>query len=269
MQSKTISEILGNGIPTAVGKIGFSEMKVLYAAQTSQRLTQIDLHDIFVGAGVFPPDETGISSFIEEMRVTLPEVDFLAKMGIDKHREDSVIDYFAKEAKTLQLRDLEPYYWDDPWSKQLKTKKVLIISPFTETMETQYKKREDLWQQSNFLPVMKLEYLKCPLSYYIKKSKYSSWIEGLNNLKEKMSDKYFDICLIGAGAWSLPLACHAKKLGKIGIHLGGPLQILFGIKGKRWDEHEVISSFYNENWVRPLSSENAENSTLVEGGCYW
>jgi hypothetical protein len=58
-------------------------------------------------------------------------------------------------------------------------------------------------------------------------------------------------------------------IGKIGIHLGGPLQILFGIKGRRWDAHDVISKMYNEHWVRPSKSETPENNFAVEGGCYW
>ena len=116
---------------------------------------------------------------------------------------------------------------------------------------------------------MNLDYIKCPLSHYISPSKHTSWHEALTKLKQEMSKKDFDVCLIGAGAWSLPLAAHAKSLGKIGIHLGGPLQILFGIKGRRWDEHEVISTFYNKFWVRPSSSENPKNSVSVEGGCYW
>ena len=34
----------------------------------------------------------------------------------------------------------------------------------------------------------------------------------------------------------LPLAVYAKRLGKVGFHMGGDLQVLFGIKGKRYDQ---------------------------------
>jgi hypothetical protein len=79
----------------------------------------------------------------------------------------------------------------------------------------------------------------------------------------------FDIAIIGAGAYGLPLAFHVKSLGKKAIHMGGATQILFGIKGKRWDHHEVISKLYNEHWVRPLPSERPEHYYDIEKGCYW
>ena len=56
---------------------------------------------------------------------------------------------------------------------------------------------------------------------------------------------------------------------KSSIHLGGATQILFGIKGHRWDTHDVISSFYNDHWVRPSKEETPEKAKINEEGCYW
>lgn len=36
-----------------------------------------------------------------------------------------------------------------------------------------------------------------------------------------------------------------------------------------WDNGYVSQNFYNEHWVRPMSSEVPENSQTIEGGCYW
>ena len=38
------------------------------------------------------------------------------------------------------------------------------------------------------------------------------------------------------------------------LYVGGGLQLLFGIKGKRWDDANG-KLLYNEHWVRPLSSD--------------
>ena len=53
--------------------------------------------------------------------------------------------------------------------------------------------------------------------------------------------------------------------------MGGGTQILFGIKGKRWDEHDVISTFYNEHWVRPSDEEIPERmeNMRIDTGHYW
>jgi hypothetical protein len=66
-----------------------------------------------------------------------------------------------------------------------------------------------------------------------------------------------------------PLAAHVKRMGKKAIHMGGATQILFGIKGKRWDTHPVIGAMYNEHWVRPALEDVPQQANKVEGGCYW
>jgi hypothetical protein len=87
---------------------------------------------------------------------------------------------------------------------------------------------------------------------------------------EIMSNTKFDICLIGAGPYGMPLCAHAKALGKKGIVMGGSLQNLFGIRGKRWEKHvpEVVT-LYNDYWVRVSDEETKKGSMSIEGGCYW
>lgn len=68
----------------------------------------------------------------------------------------------------------------------------------------------------------------------------------------------FDIAIIGCGAYGMPLAAKLKKTGKQAIHLGGETQLLFGIKGKWWEENypSKIASCFNEYWGYPADSEN-------------
>lgn len=95
------------------------------------------------------------------------------------------------------------------------------------------------------------------------------WKWHLEKTKEKIEEKNFDVLLVSAGGYSSPLAAHAKKLGKIGIHCGGELQLFFGVIGKRWDESEKVSEYLNEHWVRPSESERPANWREIENGCYW
>ena len=94
---------------------------------------------------------------------------------------------------------------------------------------------------------------------------HRDWFHSLDEMKSQMESADFDIALVGAGAWSLPLVAYAKKIGKKGIHLGGLLQLLFGIKGGRYDHEEI----YNTAWIRPLSSEVPLNFKKLEQGAYW
>ena len=65
---------------------------------------------------------------------------------------------------------------------------------------------------------------------------------------------------------SLPSTQFLKKEGKISIHLGGSVQILFGIKGKRWDGMKEFKKLYNKHWIYPTLEKVYKD---VEDGCYW
>jgi len=267
MESHLINKIFEAGDAAAVAKIGFSELKAIDSYMQKTSLSEGDLHDIFVVAGVFPPTDNSLSRFCEVYLESMPNIDVYARW-LDE-REKNLILSVSPESSAVNLRDLEPYYWDSPWTKHLKDRNVLVVSPFASSIESQYKNRKGLWSDRDLLPDFNLETIRCPLSWYISPNGLETWEDGLEDLKDKMNSKVFDACLIGAGAWSLPLTAYAKSLGATSIHLGGSLQILFGIKGGRWDEHDVISKFYNESWTRPSEGESPTGRFSVENGCYW
>ena len=75
--------------------------------------------------------------------------------------------------------------------------------------------------------------------------------------------------VIGCGAYGFPLASKLKRAGRQAIHLGGATQLLFGIRGQRWEAKEEYKDIINENWRRPLKSERPEGAGKIEGSCYW
>jgi hypothetical protein len=84
----------------------------------------------------------------------------------------------------------------------------------------------------------------------------------------------FDVCLIGCGAYGFPLAAHVKRMGRKAVHFGGSLQLLFGIKGKRWEDPNYnpvynYAKLMNEHWIRPDESEKPSIASKVENACYW
>ena len=95
-------------------------------------------------------------------------------------------------------------------------------------------------------------------------------------MKKEIDKVDYDVCLLGCGAYGFPLAAHCKRKGKQAIHLGGILQLLFGIKGKRWEtdpgyinDFPYASTYYNEYWVRASAMETPQKANDVENGCYW
>lgn len=95
-----------------------------------------------------------------------------------------------------------------------------------------------------------------------------TWFDALEYMHNEMKKIDFDIVLLGCGAYGLPLASYAKNLGKQALHVGGALQLLFAIKGRRW-EVEFQRRFKEDFWVNPSVEERPKEYTLVEDGCYW
>jgi hypothetical protein len=67
----------------------------------------------------------------------------------------------------------------------------------------------------------------------------------------------------------MPIAKMLKDRGVIAIVMGGAIQVLFGIKGRRWEKHPIISTFWNDAWVWPSEEETPAGAQIIEGGCYW
>ncbi|MBU8752321.1 hypothetical protein [Priestia megaterium] len=147
---------------------------------------------------------------------------------------------------------------------------MLIVHPFVDSIEEQYEKRGELFNNTDILPEFKnLLLIKAIQSNAGGTSQFASWIEALEFMKAEITKSEFDVAIIGAGAYGLPLAAHVKSLGKQAIQMAGSTQILFGVKGKRWDNHPFISRLYNENWIRPKTQETPPKINKVEGGSYW
>ncbi len=219
-------------------------------------------------SGFFPPKDKLLKKFSELYFEDIPKIDLL---GIWYNSyEDIICNTYCKNTSVGELAGLEPYYYKSPWSKKLKGKKVLVIHPFAKTIESQYRNnREKLFDDRDILPEFELITLKAVQSIAGQHTEFKTWFEALDYMKDRIKNIDFDVALIGAGAYSISLGAFIKEMGKQAVHLGGALQILFGIKGARWEAMPEISKFFNEYWVRPAEDERPKAANTVEGGCYW
>lgn len=180
---------------------------------------------------------------------------------------------FNSKCQFFQLEALYPFFVEHSWMKALEGKKVLVIHPFKETIEKQYEKRAHLFPSKDWLPDFKsLTVIKAVQTLAGEKCKFANWFEALDSMIKQIDQADFDVALIGCGAYGLPLAAHCKEIGKKGFHVGGGLQLLFGIKGNRWESqytHSCYRDLFNEYWVYPDESEKIKNASSVESGCYW
>ena len=227
-------------------------------------------------AGFFPSTEDNLMKFGEMMVEDSKQLDILGSWLPD---EKTMITSFNLNLTKVTLLALEPYWSKNPWSRILEGKKVLVIHPFASLIEQQYKeKRELLFVDKQVLPKFDLKTIKAVQSLG-GDCEYSDWFEALSSMKKQMDATDYDIVLLGCGAYGFPLAAHAKRMGKQAVHLGGALQLLFGIRGKRWDnpnygiqefgKQNTYKTLFNDSWVYPSASYIPSNAKQVEGGCYW
>lgn len=155
-----------------------------------------------------------------------------------------------------------------PWTQALGGKKVLVIHPFEESIRNQYAKRTSVTHVSEMLPDFSLDVLRPPVTFG-GENPTDPWRVHFTSLKESVKARRFDVALIGAGSYGLPIAHEIRKQGRQAIHLGGTTQLLFGIRGKRWDIDPDYVDFFDETWIRPHPGEKPRGAEKVEGGIYW
>ncbi len=220
-------------------------------------------------SGFFPAKQDKIEQFCKLMLDDVTEVDILGSWLHNENLFNSVLNKSYK----INLELLNPYFSNIPWTKALEGKKVLVVHPFADTIQQQYKKR-DLLFKNNLLPEFELKTIKAVQSIAGNQTQFKDWFAALNFMKAEIDEHDYDICLIGCGAYGFPLAAHVKRMGKKAFHLGGGLQLLFGISGKRWENPNYnpkynYAQFINEHWVKPGQNEKPANAITVEGACYW
>ncbi len=219
-------------------------------------------------AGLFPEQEAMGAEFVRTMRRACKQADLIGVWF--NQMEDYMISRYAPQSAITYLRGLEPWYSEHPWTSALKDKRVLAIHPFAGTIEKQYGRRTLLFPGTDILPEFQLRTVKAVQTIAgTKDGRFENWFEALDWMEQEAMKEEFDIAIIGCGAYGFPLAARLKAHGRQAVHLGGATQLLFGIKGARWDNHEIISRLFNENWARPSEEERPAGASRVEGACYW
>lgn len=229
-------------------------------------------------AGVFPPSVETATKFSEQYLADIPEIDLL---GCHQYYEKFMP--LRDDVVKVQLEMLYPFFVERPWTRYLKGKRVLVVHPFADTIRKQYEKRELLFNNQDCLPAFELITYKSVQSIG-GSEEFKSWFDALEKMEQDIKIIDFDVCLIGCGAYGLPLGAFVKRLGKQAIHIGGGLQLLFGIKGGRWEAQHYSGvhhynpgididvryyNLFNEYWVRPSADETPLKAKDVENSCYW
>ena len=278
LEDKEANELIYNKIienkPCFISRFGSSELaSVIFYRQARLADSLINKwnahheHILCDVSGFFPFTEEAMDKFSQHYLSFIQNIDIL---GVWRVGEENVAELFDKHIQLVNLASIEPYYFQEPWSRALAGKKILVVHPFAESIKTQYAKRALLFSDRDVLPDFELQVIAAAQTLVNNTGGFNDWFEALDNMCTQIAKADFDVAIIGAGAYGMPIANFIKmKMGKVAIHIGGATQILFGIKGKRWDSFPVVKAMYNEHWINPSAEERPAGAEKVEGGSYW
>lgn len=259
--------------PFAVARLGGVEASiVMWAKETPQFSFGKHLPRIFSdtaqgasNAGIRPRNKVSYRAFAELAWDSLTCLDLQGVWlsGFETAYLSKLPKRVLYNVETIGPDGLNPSHW----IRALFGKRILIISPFANTIQAQIPKMADIWPEIPWLASTDFDVVQFP--YLIDDDFPETWWEVYERIGQVVSAANYDVALVGCGGLGLPFAALAKRSGRVGIHLGGHLQLLFGIYGQRHLHHEWHRKHINEAWVRPDSNEVPKSAMRVEGGCYW
>jgi hypothetical protein len=287
-----IIRILETSAPAAIGRLGGTEGRYLgdlikvygttrQVGAIHRSFAKFDLEkrrsEVNSNAGFFFLDHSEELKFLNLYIDSLRNLDILGTWGDAFTWAESI----ALEKSTLEVEHLaaiSPWvesfpYLDSsdsktPWTRILNGMKVLVVSPFANSISAQHSKLESCFNGIKY-PRFKLTTIRAPMTFNFVANGQNNWFINLEKLTAQVKQVEFDVALVGAGAYSLPLVSAIKDIGKKAIHTGGGTQIFFGVMGNRWNNAPYVQKYVNDNWIKPSELEIPSSAEKIENACYW
>lgn len=224
------------------------------------------LNNMKTNAGFWPVNKKALIRYYYLCLEDMKECDILASWL----SEERIFNNYLINATRIPFCLDSFLYSENPWTTALAGKKVLVIHPFSDSIESQYQRRKEIFPQNpNILPEFELQTIKAVQSIADEQPDFPNWFAALDFMKNQINQRDFDIALIGCGAYGFNLAAHVKRMGKKAVHMGSVLQYLFGISCRRLHELAYWPKLRNDAWIRPSAAETPKGAYKVESACYW
>ena len=94
-------------------------------------------------AGYFPETDEALNAFSRRVCEDTRQIDLLGSWCAG---ETQMKESYCPTMKGIPLSDLEPFWFERPWTGALAGKKVRVVHPFSDTIQAQYAKRRSLFE---------------------------------------------------------------------------------------------------------------------------
>jgi hypothetical protein len=278
---QTLVTSLNSGRGCIVGRQGTIELQTVLSYVHTGSCKFSNLCTLEKHAGIFPNTYESVTAWLKEYIDAVKSSDGLAVGWYPPlaKGELGLLEIWKFAGNRIPLRSLEPYYTapQNSWLRALDGQNVAVVSSFADSIQTQLEWLPQIWKgRQEMLPAGAT--WSCIRSYYspvLARGKcewvggIGTWSDAVTSLETQVIASGAKVALLGCGGLAMPLALRLKKRGIVVIVLGGAIQLLFGIKGRRWTTHPVISGFFNDYWIYPSVEEIPGAAADIEGGCYW
>jgi hypothetical protein len=292
-QSRTFTASLAKALSPpcagfAAGKLGFSEQywlhypRILAADPTLRALRAYELGfrtHMERQSGLYPPSPGFAREFVARYVSDLRTLDVIGTFGTRMAVE--LARFHELPGALVPYTSMEPNRSvpaDDSacWLPLLRGRRVLIVAPFADLLceRATQDTFERVWSRigKRWFHPAQVESVEFPYGFDpATQARYPTALDLCDLICGRIDAREFDVALIAAGGLAIPLAAHIKRSGRIGISLGGHLQVLFGVLGQRWRVLESWSRHYfNDAWIdMPERYRPPRWQQLTDGGAYW
>lgn len=279
--NSVLEEFILDSSLSSVGRLGSVELEVVnffynLEKESLNKSVWRLRKEAWITAGIFPPIGRQMQSFSTEYVSAMSHANIVAQWPSEVLKvQESFMKEFCSDARRIPLASLDPIYLASlnlqPWTLKLKDLNVLVISTFADEIESQYLIFKHL-HTVPILPDFNLSVLKPPVTNGITFTS-GNWDYNLEKFKKKLCNrvetKKFDIALVSAGSYGMPICNILQSLGIKSIYMGGALQILFGIMGNRWSNSSAVQAIMTDKWKRPNSNSKPMGYRFIDRSSYW
>jgi hypothetical protein len=217
--------------------------------------------------GIFPTDTDFILRFNEAFVQDLRQLDFYGLKAVGT--EAAMLAAYHPD-RSLVSRP------DNCYLPSFAGQRLLLVSPIAnllaeranqKTFEAVWAKIGKAWFHPADVVPVEIPFAMAPATRH----RFPSVLDLLDESMARIQAASFDVALVGASGLGIPIAARIKAMGKVAISIGGDLQILFGVRGRRWRERETWRQrYFTDAWIDvPPAYSFPEKDEMVEGGAYW
>ncbi len=273
----------------ASAKMGCSEKQWLYypillsqkVDARRQRAYEAALAFHFeVQLGLFPANPEFYARYLEVYSARLRELDCLGLFLDTPELEREIVRYHRAPARLIYYKNQEPDR-SSPGDENncylplFAGKRLLLVASHAHFLRQRanaemftcvWAKTGKPWFRPASVDSVEFAYGYDPKT----RQDYGNALHWLDSIQRQIARKDFDIALIAAGGLGIPLAGFVKSLGRMGLSLGGHLQIIFGVYGARWIVRQNWQTrYFNEYWTRIPPEYRPGANPLPDDGAYW